>query len=79
MEGESQSNSGKMEAIGCYDELLQKPGATGQEVWEKTKAENPELPDDLRVHKPYIDAITYDSPYAEGARMKRACSEKEEL
>ena len=31
----------------------------------------PELPDDLCVHKPYIDAITYDSPFAAGARMQR--------
>ena len=63
--------TGKMDAIGSYDELLTKPGVTGQEVWEKTKAENPDLPDDLKVHKPYIDAITYDSPYADGARMQR--------
>jgi len=63
--------TGKMEAIGGYDELLAKPQATGMEVWEKAKAENPELPDDLRVHKPYIDAVTYDSPFAEGARMRR--------
>ena len=26
---------------------------------------------DLRVHKPYIDAITYASPFADGARMQR--------
>ena len=63
--------TGKMEAIGSYEELLAKPGASGQEVWEKTKAENPDLADDLKVHKPYIDAITYDSPFAEGARMNR--------
>lgn len=64
-------STGKMEAIGSYDELQSKPGVSGLDVWEKTKAENPELPDDLKVHKPYIDAITYDSPFASGARMKR--------
>ncbi|MEM9941182.1 MAG: class I tRNA ligase family protein [Planctomycetota bacterium] len=63
--------SGKMEAIASYDELLSKPGASGMEVWEKAKAEKPGLPDDLRVHKPYIDAITYDSPFESGSKMKR--------
>ncbi|MCA9230330.1 MAG: class I tRNA ligase family protein [Planctomycetales bacterium] len=63
--------TGKMEAIGGYDELLARPGVAGTEVWEKAKAKNPALPDDLRVHKPYIDAITYDSPFAAGARMQR--------
>ena len=63
--------TGKQEAIGGYDELLAKPGVTGTEVWEKAKATNPELPDDLQVHKPYIDAVTYDSPFAPGARMQR--------
>ena len=61
----------QMEAIGSYDELLAKPGVQGTEVWERGQAEAPELPDDLRVHKPYIDAVTYDSPFAAGARMQR--------
>ena len=63
--------TGHMEAIGSYAELLAKPGVTGSEAWEKAKQENPDLPDDLCVHKPYIDAITYDSPTAKGARMRR--------
>ena len=63
--------TGRMEAIGSYDELLAKPGVEGTEVWEEAKAAQPELVDDLRVHKPYIDAVTYASPFAEGARMKR--------
>ena len=41
------------------------------DVWEAAKAANPELPDDLKVHKPYIDHISYDSPFEEGARMHR--------
>lgn len=63
--------TGRMEAIGSYQELLAKPGVTGQEVWLAAKRANPGLPDDLRVHKPYIDAITYDSPFAPGTRMRR--------
>ena len=59
------------EAIACYDELLAKPGISGTEVWAEAKRKNPELVDHLRVHKPYIDAVTYDSPFAPGARMKR--------
>ncbi len=63
--------TGKQEAIGDYDELLAKPGVDGTQVWEAAKAENPELPDDLRIHKPYIDEVTYDSPFADGGRMRR--------
>ncbi|WP_417747801.1 isoleucine--tRNA ligase [Rosistilla oblonga] len=63
--------TGQMEAIGCYDELLAKPGITGTEVWAEAKAKNPELVDDLRVHKPYIDEVSYDSPFAAGSRMRR--------
>ena len=63
--------TGYKEAVARYDELLAKPGVTGTEVWEKAKRKNPNLPDDLKIHKPYIDAITYDSPKAAGARMRR--------
>lgn len=63
--------TGRMEAIGCYEELLEKPGVRGTEVWLEAKAANPELVDDLRVHKPYIDAVKYDSPFAPGATMER--------
>jgi isoleucyl-tRNA synthetase len=65
------AETGRQEAIGGYDELLAKPGVAGTEVWAKAKAADPTLPDDLQVHKPYIDAVTYDSPYAKGARMQR--------
>ncbi len=63
--------SGRMEAIASYDELLAKPGISGTDVWERAKAAKPDLADDLRVHKPYIDAVQYDSPFINGARMKR--------
>jgi len=63
--------TGYMEAVAGYDELLSKPGVCGIEVWNEAKKRHPELPDDLKVHKPYIDAITYDSPKAPGKRMRR--------
>ena len=63
--------TGYMEAVASYAELLAKPGVDGREVWENAKRANPELPDDLKVHKPYIDAVTYDSPQAPGKRMRR--------
>ncbi|MEL7338526.1 MAG: class I tRNA ligase family protein, partial [Planctomycetota bacterium] len=63
--------TGRMEAIGSYEELLAKPGVAGTEVWLEAKKANPELVDDLRIHKPYIDEVTYDSPFADGKRMRR--------
>ncbi|MBT7256245.1 MAG: isoleucine--tRNA ligase [Planctomycetaceae bacterium] len=63
--------TGKREAVACYHEVIDKPGATGMEVWEAAKAETPDLSEHLKVHKPYIDAITYDSPFCDGSRMQR--------
>jgi isoleucyl-tRNA synthetase len=63
--------TGEKEAFGSFQELLAKPGISGMEVWEAAKKKNPELPDDLCVHKPYIDAVTYESPFAENSRMRR--------
>ncbi|MDX2198716.1 MAG: isoleucine--tRNA ligase [Phycisphaerae bacterium] len=65
--------TGKMEAIGSFAELRAKPGATDGGYWEKKVAEHrgEEFPEHLRVHKPYIDEWTYDSPHAPGARMRR--------
>ncbi len=63
--------TGYQEAVAGYDDLLAKPGVAGTEAWENAKAANPELPDDLKVHKPYIDEVTYDSPKAPGKRMRR--------
>ncbi|MEN6449007.1 MAG: class I tRNA ligase family protein [Thermoguttaceae bacterium] len=65
------NKTGYMEAVGSYTELLAKPGVEGVEVWEKAKRENPDLAEDLKVHKPYIDAVTYQSPKAAGGRMER--------
>ncbi|NBT14115.1 MAG: isoleucine--tRNA ligase, partial [Planctomycetia bacterium] len=63
--------TGKMEAVPSYDTLLSKPGVAGTDVFDRAKAANPTLSDDLKVHKPYIDAVTYESPFAAGARMRR--------
>jgi isoleucyl-tRNA synthetase len=63
--------TGRFEAVASYAELLEKTGIAGTEVWENAKAADPDLCDDLKVHKPYIDFVSYDSPFAEGARMKR--------
>lgn len=63
--------TGQMEAIGSMTELREKPGATDDGLWEQKKNADPELPDHLMVHKPYIDAWTYDSPFKNGAKMKR--------
>lgn len=63
--------TGKAEAIRSYADLLAKPGVEGADVFTKAQAVNPDLSDDLKVHKPYIDAVTYASPFASGARMRR--------
>jgi isoleucyl-tRNA synthetase len=63
--------TGQMEAIASYAELLGKPDVRGTEVWEAAQAQKPSLPADLQVHKPYIDAITYASPFASDGRMRR--------
>ncbi|HUW83105.1 MAG TPA: isoleucine--tRNA ligase [Phycisphaerae bacterium] len=63
--------TGYQEAVATYDELLAKPDVQGTEVWQQAKQSKPDLPDDLRVHKPYIDAITYQSPKDPSARMRR--------
>ena len=63
--------TGKAEAVRSYADLLAKPGIQGADVFVKAKAMNPDLSDDLKVHKPYIDAVSYDSPFAVGGRMRR--------
>lgn len=63
--------TGKKEAIGNYDELMSKPDVQGTEVWEAAKAKTPDLCEDLKVHKPYIDEVTYQSPFDKAGRMRR--------
>lgn len=64
-------STGHMECLGSYAELLAKPGVQGVDVWKQAKAADPKLSDHLKVHKPYIDAVTYQSPKDPGARMRR--------
>ncbi len=63
--------TGYMEAIGSYAELLAKTDVQGLEMWAQTKAAHPDFSDHLKVHKPYIDAVTYQSPKDPAARMRR--------
>ncbi len=63
--------TGYQECIASYAELLGKPGVDGLDAWAKVKAEHPELSEHLKVHKPYIDAVTYQSPKDPSARMRR--------
>ncbi len=63
--------TGKKEAIGRYEELLAKPDVQGTEVWDAAKAKDPDLCEDLKVHKPYIDEVSYQSPYDDAGRMRR--------
>ncbi|HMP79117.1 MAG TPA: DUF5915 domain-containing protein, partial [Pirellulaceae bacterium] len=65
------NQTGQMEAIASFAEVLEKPGVAGLDVWEQAKQKYPDLPDDLKVHKPYIDAITYQSPFHPDGRMFR--------
>ncbi|MCA8960037.1 MAG: class I tRNA ligase family protein, partial [Planctomycetes bacterium] len=58
-------------ATSSYDELCAKPGLQGLDVWEKAKAADPELCEDLKVHKPYIDEVSYQSPTDPAGRMRR--------
>lgn len=63
--------TGYMECMSSYTELMAKPDVQGQEVWAQAKAQDPKLSDHLKIHKPYIDAITYQSPKDPTARMRR--------
>ncbi len=71
---------GWMEAVGSFDELRGKRGASDDGFWEQKVAEHrasgdSDMPEHLRVHKPYIDAWTYKCAKcgegAAGARMRR--------
>ncbi len=63
--------TGQTEAVASYAELSAKPGVAGFEAWRQAQATHPDLPEDLCIHKPYIDQVAYDSPFQAGARMRR--------
>ncbi len=65
---------GHTEAVDSYAALAEKPGVQGVEVWERAKQADPSLSEHLKVHKPYIDAVTYACPKCggdAGGRMQR--------
>ncbi|MBI2423724.1 MAG: isoleucine--tRNA ligase [Candidatus Hydrogenedentes bacterium] len=64
-------STGHMECVSSYAELMAKTDIQGAEVWAQAKAAEPNLSDHLKVHKPYIDAVTYQSPKDPAARMRR--------
>src|SRR5690606_20887592 len=53
---------GQMEAVDSYEALCAKPGVEGLDRWENAKRADPGISDHLKVHKPYIDAITFNCP-----------------
>jgi isoleucyl-tRNA synthetase len=63
--------TGRAEAIGSYAELMARPGVRGTEVWDRAKKAKPQLSEHLKVHKPYIDAVTYQSPFDPQGTMRR--------
>jgi len=62
---------GHMEAVDSYDSLVNKPGVAGLDVWENARKKEPGLSEHLKVHKPYIDAITFECGRCKTGRAKR--------
>jgi isoleucyl-tRNA synthetase len=53
--------TGAMDAVGSVAEILDRnPDAFA--TFDRAKAAEPDLPDDLRVHKPWIDDVTWTKP-----------------
>lgn len=50
---------GYREAIAAFSDLTTKPSVSGLEAWSLAKKRNPDIAEDLKVHKPYIDEISY--------------------
>jgi isoleucyl-tRNA synthetase len=63
--------TGYMEAVASYAELLAKSGVAGMEAFAAAGERIRDISPHLKVHRPYIDEITYGSPKAAGARMRR--------
>jgi len=63
--------TGRMEAVGSWAEIAAKPGVEGHTAFDEAKLADPSLDESLRVHRPWIDAVTWESPFARGARMRR--------
>ena len=50
------------EAVPSLADLSAKDGVEGLEVFETARAADPDIPEDLAVHKPYIDSVTFACP-----------------
>ncbi len=70
---------GRMEAVGSFEGLRSRAGATDGGFWERMKAEHPEMPDDLRVHKPYIDEWTYECGVCGGEGTEQGTGREREI
>lgn len=62
---------GHTEAVDSYAMLQGQPDVQGLEVWDRAKQDDPALSDHLKVHKPYIDAVSYACPKCRSDRMHR--------
>lgn len=61
---------GREEAVASLEELRSKPGIEGRELFEKAREKDPTLDENLCVHKPWVDALTFSCPDC-GGRMRR--------
>jgi isoleucyl-tRNA synthetase len=61
---------GHAEALDSYDVLIAKPGVGGLEAWESARKADPKISEHLKVHKPYIDAVTYECPKCAGQQSR---------
>jgi isoleucyl-tRNA synthetase len=53
---------GYTEAVASYEELAAKDEVEGLDAFDEAKRKDPSLDENLRVHKPYIDAVRYACP-----------------
>ncbi|RPI24161.1 MAG: isoleucine--tRNA ligase [Acidobacteria bacterium] len=61
---------GRNEMVASFSELTNRPNVQNLDVFERAKESDPTLSDHLRVHKPWIDAVTFDCPDC-GQTMRR--------
>ncbi len=60
--------TGKMEAVANYEELLKKPASRERKFGIRQRKQTRTWPTILKFTKPYIDEVIYDSPFAPRAR-----------
>ncbi len=57
--------TGRMEAVASVAEILER-NPRAFDAFEAARRKDPSLPEDLRVHKPWIDEVTWRKPGEEG-------------